>query len=111
MGRSVCLETMIQRQTARQKSLDDLFRLMESRFGLTRKGYALEDLQRAASEVAATDLAEFFSPYVASPEALPVRDVYRMLDSKPQSLTPLIGQQGDKYKGFQAVSSPCDGQK
>jgi len=69
-----CLDTMIQKQTAGQKSLDDLFRLMESRFGLTGKEYALEDLQRAASEVAATNLAGFFSRYVALPEALPVKE-------------------------------------
>jgi predicted metalloprotease with PDZ domain len=69
-----CLDTMIQKQTGGQKSLDDLFRLMESRFGLTGKEYTPEDLQRAASEVAETNLAGFFSRYIASPESLPVKE-------------------------------------
>lgn len=69
-----CLDTMIQKQTAGQKSLEDLFRLMESRFGLTGDEYTPEDLQRAASEIAGTNLAGFFSRYIASPESLPVKE-------------------------------------
>jgi hypothetical protein len=30
---------------------------------------------------------------------------------RTRTRNPLIDQQGDKYKGFQAVSPPCDGQK
>jgi predicted metalloprotease with PDZ domain len=69
-----CLDTIIQKQTGGQNSLDDLFRLMESRFGLTGKEYSPEDLQRAASAVAGTDLTGFFSRYIASPESLPVKE-------------------------------------
>jgi predicted metalloprotease with PDZ domain len=69
-----CLDTVIQKQTGGQKELDDLFRLMESRFGFTGTEYTPEDLQRAASEVAGTNLAEFFSKYIASPESFPVKD-------------------------------------
>src|ERR1700730_7906166 len=54
-----CLDTMIQKQSGGQKELDDLFRLMESRFGLTGTEYTPEDLQRAASEVAGINLADF----------------------------------------------------
>jgi predicted metalloprotease with PDZ domain len=69
-----CLDTTIQKQTGGQKELDDLFRLMESRFGLTVTEYTSEDLQRAASEVAGINLAAFFSHYIASPESLPVKE-------------------------------------
>lgn len=43
-------------------------------FGLTGKEYSPEDLQRAASAVAGTDLAGFFSGYIASHESLPVKE-------------------------------------
>jgi predicted metalloprotease with PDZ domain len=69
-----CLDTMIQKQTAGQKGLDDLFRLMESRFGLTGNEYTAEDLQRAASEVAGTNLTRFFARYIASSESFPVKE-------------------------------------
>jgi predicted metalloprotease with PDZ domain len=69
-----CLDTIIQKQTGGQKGLDDLFRLMENRFGLTGNEYTPEDLQRAASEVAGTNLAEFFSHYIALPEPLRVKE-------------------------------------
>jgi predicted metalloprotease with PDZ domain len=42
-----CLDTMIQKQSGGKKEQDDLFRLMESRFGLTGTEYTPEDLQRA----------------------------------------------------------------
>jgi len=69
-----CLDTMIQKQTGGRKGIDDLFRLMESRFGLTGNEYTAEDLQKAASEVAGTNLAGFFSRYIASSESLPVKE-------------------------------------
>jgi predicted metalloprotease with PDZ domain len=69
-----CLDTMIQKQSGGQKELDDLFRLMESPFGLTGTEYTPEDLQRAASEVAGINLGDFFSHYIASPDSLPVKE-------------------------------------
>jgi predicted metalloprotease with PDZ domain len=69
-----CLDTMIQKHTGGQKGLDDLFRLMESRFGLTGNEYTPEELQEVASEVAGTNLMGFFSRYIASPEPLPVKE-------------------------------------
>jgi predicted metalloprotease with PDZ domain len=69
-----CLDTMIQKQTRREKGLDDLFRLMESRYGLTGIEYTPEDLMRAASEISGTDLTEFFSRYIVSTAPLPVKE-------------------------------------
>jgi len=69
-----CLDAMIQKQTGGRKGIDDLFRLMESRFGLTGNEYTPEDVQRAASEIAGTDLTRFFARYIASSESLPVKE-------------------------------------
>lgn len=71
---SFCLDTMIQKDTQGKKGLDDVFRLMFSRFGLTGKQWAPEDLAQSSSEVAGTDLSGFFHRYIASPNAVPVRE-------------------------------------
>jgi predicted metalloprotease with PDZ domain len=70
---SFCLDTMIQKQTSGQKNLEDLLRLMMTRYGLTGKQYSPDDLIRDASEVAGTELSGFFSRYIASRERLPVK--------------------------------------
>ena len=71
---SFCLDTMIQKDTQGKKGLDDLFRLMFTRFGLTGKQWAPEDLAQSASEVAGKDLSGFFHKYIASPNTVPVRE-------------------------------------
>jgi predicted metalloprotease with PDZ domain len=70
---SFCLDTIIQKQTSRRKNLEDLLRLMMTRYGLTGKQYSPDDLIRDASEVAGTDLSSFFLRYIASRERLPVK--------------------------------------
>ncbi len=69
-----CLDTIIQKQTGGRKGLDDLFRLMLTRFALTGKKWTPNDLENAASAVAETDLSSFFSRYIASRESLPVKE-------------------------------------
>jgi predicted metalloprotease with PDZ domain len=71
---SFCLDTMIQKDTQGKKGLDDVFRLMFTRFGLTGKQWAPEDLAQSSSEVAGTDLSGFFHRYITSPNAVPVRE-------------------------------------
>jgi predicted metalloprotease with PDZ domain len=68
-----CLDSLMQKQTAGQRSLEDLLRLMMARYGLTGNQWALSDLIRDASEVAGTDLSGFFSHYIASRERLPAK--------------------------------------
>jgi predicted metalloprotease with PDZ domain len=68
------LDTTIRKHTTGQKGLDDLFSIMERRFGSTGTKYTPDDLRRAASEVAGTDLTAFFSRYIASTEPLPVKE-------------------------------------
>jgi hypothetical protein len=59
LQRSTLFYQTAQKQSGGKKEQDDLFRLMESRFGLTGTEYTPEDLQRAASEVAGINLADF----------------------------------------------------
>jgi len=71
-----CLDTMIQKQTAGQKNLEDLLRLMMNRYGLAGKQWSNDDLVRNVSEVAGTDLLSFFSHYIAARERLPVKQCF-----------------------------------
>jgi predicted metalloprotease with PDZ domain len=69
-----CLDTTIQKQTGGIKNLEDLLRLMMKRYGATGKQWGSDDLVRDASEVAGTDLSEFFARYVSSRNILPVKN-------------------------------------
>lgn len=69
-----CLDTMIQKQSSDRKNLEDLLRLMMQQFGLTGKQWTSDDLVRDASEVAGTDLREFFSRYISNRGMLPVKE-------------------------------------
>jgi predicted metalloprotease with PDZ domain len=65
---------MIQKDTLGARGLDDLFRLMFTRFDLTGKQWTPEDLVQSASEVAGTDLSSFFQKYIVVPSPLPVQE-------------------------------------
>lgn len=71
---SFCLDTMIQRDTQGKRGLDDVFRLMFTRFGLAGKQWTPEELAQSSSEVAGTDLSGFFRKYIASPNTMPIRE-------------------------------------
>jgi predicted metalloprotease with PDZ domain len=69
-----CIDMKIQHATQGKKSLDDLFRLMLTRFGLPGKRYTVADLQQAASDISGTDFSDFFSNYISAPNELPVNE-------------------------------------
>ena len=68
-----CIDMMIQRDMNGKKDLDDLFRLLLDRYGLTGKRCTTADLAQSASEVAGIDLSDFFATYIAAPNTLPVQ--------------------------------------
>jgi predicted metalloprotease with PDZ domain len=70
---SFCLDTMIQNNSHGQKGLDDLFRLMMERNGLTGKKFTPDDLMRNASEVAGAALSGWFAKNIFAREPLPVK--------------------------------------
>jgi hypothetical protein len=71
-----CLDTMIQLHTRGQKNLEDLLRLMMTRYGLAGKQWSQDNLTQDVSEVAGADLSSFFSRYIASRERFPVKQCF-----------------------------------
>lgn len=74
------LDLLIRRQTEGRASLDDVLRRMYQKFYvesaadtyyLRGRGYAVEDFERTASEVAGRDLQDFFKRYVRGVETPP----------------------------------------
>jgi predicted metalloprotease with PDZ domain len=62
------LDLAIRNATKNQKSLDDWMRLMYQRYALPKPGFTPEDAVKAASEVAGTDMSDFFRRYVSGKE-------------------------------------------
>jgi predicted metalloprotease with PDZ domain len=65
------LDLAIRENTTDQKSLDDWMRLLYSRYALPKPGFQPEDAVRAASEIAGTDMSDFFSQYISGKEPIP----------------------------------------
>ncbi len=65
------LDFAIRQATDNRKSLDDWMRLLYQRHALPKPGFEPGDAVRAASEVAGTDLSDFFARYVSGKEPLP----------------------------------------
>jgi predicted metalloprotease with PDZ domain len=79
----LALDLLIRRQTRGRASLDDVLRRMYEEFYLKSetatyylrgRGYTVEDFERVASEVAGTDLSDFFKRYVRGVESPPYDD-------------------------------------
>jgi predicted metalloprotease with PDZ domain len=71
---SFCLDTMIQTDTQGARGLDDVFRLMFTRFGLTGKQWVPQDLVQAVSATAGAEFSGFFQKYVFATNPLPVQE-------------------------------------
>ena len=65
------LDFAIRQNTNNGKSLDDWMRLLYERYALPKPGFETEDAVHAASEVAGTDLSDFFRRYISGKEPLP----------------------------------------
>lgn len=69
---ALLLDLSIREETNSGKSLDDVMRLMNERYGRTSIGYSESDYLQAVNEVAGTDYAEFFNTYYyGTPDLLP----------------------------------------
>ena len=69
-----CMDTQIRAASRGARSLDDVMRLLYSRFGLTERAYSLEDLQAAFVEASGVRFDEFLTRYVAGQETIPVTE-------------------------------------
>ena len=80
-GLALALDLMIRARTAGARSLDDVARLLRDRtwhaptttYYLQGRGYTEEDVERAASEVAGTDLRDWFARHVGGTEDVDYR--------------------------------------
>jgi predicted metalloprotease with PDZ domain len=80
------LDLIIREKTAGRYSLDEVMRRAYDRFYLKSpnatyylkgRGYTIEDFASVISEVAGTDMADFFAKYVRGTETLPYDDALR----------------------------------
>ena len=71
---SLCLDAEIRKATNNEKSLDDLMRLIWSRWLETGNGLQEREPEQLASEIAGSDLSAFFERALYSTEELPVAD-------------------------------------
>lgn len=69
-----CLDGMIRSANEGARTLDDLMRLIDRRFGSTGQPIVFEDIAVAASEVVGEDRREFFTRHVEGREPLPVAE-------------------------------------
>jgi predicted metalloprotease with PDZ domain len=61
------LDIMLRVESEGQKSLDDVFRVMHRRFGVTGRQYTGADVAAAVAEVSGRDWSAFFATYVDGP--------------------------------------------
>ena len=70
---SALLDLAIRRATDGERSLDDVFRLLWSEYGETRRGLEEDGFERAVARVA--DVGDFFFRYVDGTDALPYEEL------------------------------------
>jgi predicted metalloprotease with PDZ domain len=89
------LDFTIRHDTQNRHSLDDWMRLLYRRYALPKPGFEPEDVVRAASEVAGSDLSDFFRRYVAGKDALPYETCFAYagirVEKRYQPAQPWIG--------------------
>ena len=70
---ALLLDLSIRRLTNSERSLDDVMRLMNDRYGKTNKGYSEQDYLRAVNDVSGVDLSDFFHTYYhGTTDTLPI---------------------------------------
>ena len=71
---SLLLDLLIRAKHNNKRSLDDVMRLMWSRFGQTEIGFTETQLRNVIAEVAEANLNDFFTRYIETTEELPFND-------------------------------------
>ncbi|MGF1588833.1 MAG: M61 family metallopeptidase [Pleurocapsa sp.] len=71
---SLLLDLLIRAKHNNKRSLDDVMRLMWSRFGQTETGFTETQLRNVIAEVAEANLDDFFYRYIETTEELPFDD-------------------------------------
>jgi len=76
---SMCLDAEIRKATGNEKSLDDLMKLLWSRWLASEQGLGEREPEVLASEVAGTDLSAFFEKALYSTDELPIDSALQYL--------------------------------
>ena len=71
---SLLLDLLIRAKHQNKRSLDDVMRLMWSRFGEEEKGFSETELRETIAKVAEDNLDDFFTRYIETTEELPFDD-------------------------------------
>lgn len=92
---SLLLDLLIRAKHQNRRSLDDVMRLMWSRFGQEEIGFSETQLRETIAEVAAENLDDFFQRYIETTEELPFDDYLNpfglYLKTVVESSTPYLG--------------------
>jgi len=113
---SLLLDLLIRAKHQNKRSLDDVMRLMWSRFGKEEIGFSETQLRSTIAEVAGENLDDFFHRYIETTEELPFDDYLNpfglYLKTVVESSTPYLGikVQSDSNREvieYVAVESPA----
>ena len=96
-----CLDTEIRTRSAGAKSLDDVMRLLHTRFGLTGRAYSIADIRSALAEISGTRFDDFLARYVAGHETIPIAACLKRAGYEGGG----AGYDGDYYITRRAASS------
>jgi predicted metalloprotease with PDZ domain len=92
---SLLLDLLIRAKHQNKRSLDDVMRLMWSRFGQEEIGFSETQLRSTIAEVAGENLDDFFHRYIETTEELPFDDYLNpfglYLKTVVESSTPYLG--------------------
>ena len=69
---ALCLDIEIRKRTDHRKSLNDVMRQMDARYGETGKRFSRKDLLAVVNTVAGHDLTPFFAAYIQGNRTLPL---------------------------------------
>lgn len=107
------LDLAIRNATHNQKSLDDWMRLMYQRYALPKPGFLPEDAVRAASDVAGTDMSDFFRRYVSGKEVPPYETFFGYagvaVEKKVDAQKPWMGVSTRNIDGHAVVTNIVPG--
>ena len=75
---ALALDFTLRRETDGKRSLDDLMRRLWHDYGKTGEGVPEGGIEALASELAGTDLQDFFARYLHGTDDLPLADLFRL---------------------------------
>jgi len=72
---TIALDMLIRKETNSERSFDDVMRLMNERYGDPSVGYTPEQFKQTVSDVAGTDVSEFFARHISGTEPMPMEEL------------------------------------